>query len=262
MKTATLIPLSLIIIALCFSCRQDEYTIEPGEITPISNNPETYNEANLTGTVTDKEGLPLSDVQVTVENESAQTDENGVFKFLNISLLETGSIVKIKKEGYFDGFKFSSGQPGQNSYLQTTLIKKEIQEFSSESEAKITLEKGGEIEFSPNSIVDKNGEAYNGTVRISAHWYDPSSLELTEEMPGDLRGLNSENEEVQLITYGMMAVELTSSTGEELQLASEALATLKFPISDGSNVDDFETIPTWHLDEETGQWIENYYNKP
>ena len=54
----------------------------------------------------------------------------------------------------------------------------------------------------------------------------------------------------------MMAVELESPSGEELQLSSNKKATLKFPIPDGQDVSQYNSIPTWHLDENTGIWIE------
>lgn len=87
---------------------------DPGMPVIITgDDPDTLLETNLTGVVTGRSGNPLSDVAVSVVGEEAITDENGVFRLENIFLSNKGSVVRIEKEGYFDGFQFVSGQPGK-----------------------------------------------------------------------------------------------------------------------------------------------------
>lgn len=256
MKNINIIILALGVSLFCVSCRKDVLNEEEGKIIPIANEPETIVETNLTGHVTGRDRSPIAGVAVYVAGEMETSDDNGVFSFKNIDLSNSGTLVRLEKDGYFDGFQFASGMPGENSYLQTALVKKSPEKFQNQQGGMILLQEGSSITFQPNTLVSSTGNTHQGDVNVSAHWYDPSSSDLGSTMPGDLRGISEESENVQLITYGMMAVELENNAGEELQLAEGSTALLTFSIPDGSNAEDYTTIPTWHLDEITGEWIE------
>ena len=88
------------------------------------------------------------------------------------------------------------------------------------------------------------------------HWYNPASTSFSAEMPGDLRAVNTEGQIQQLSTYGMMAVELFSSNGVELNLAEGKNATLEFPVPEDMQSQAPQTIKTWSLNEETVYWEE------
>jgi hypothetical protein len=75
-------------------------------------------------------------------------------------------------------------------------------------------------------------------------------------MPGDLRGINANNDEQVLTSYGMMAVEINGTNGEELQLASGKNAVLTFPISSPTQATAPSSIPLWFFDETKGMWVE------
>lgn len=256
MKNIFLILFSVLITLLSFACRKDVFTDVNNGVEPIDGGTVTIVETNLTGLVLDSEKQPIADAEILIAGQTAITDENGVYRFTNIDLSSGGSLLNIIKEGYFDGFQFVSGLPGQNSYQEAILVEKEAQVFDSQVGRILTINGGSSITFQPNTIVDSDGENYQGEVLVSAHWYDPSTEETIHTMPGDLRGINLEAQMVQLLSHGMMAVELMSPSGEELQLQTGSTATLKFPIPNGFNTANYSTIPTWHLDELTGLWIE------
>jgi hypothetical protein len=75
-------------------------------------------------------------------------------------------------------------------------------------------------------------------------------------MPGDLRGINSAGNEMGLQTFGMVAVELTGSGGELLQIASGKKATVNFSIPSSIASLAPNTIPLWYFDEVKGRWKE------
>ncbi len=256
MKNLYNILLIFLTVSLLFSCQKDVFTEVPGTVTPIDDDPITIVETNLTGVVLDGGNQPIVEAEILIAGEVAVTDDNGVFRFINIDLSSRGSLLQIIKDGYFEGFQFVSGLPGQNSYQETVLVKKEPQNFDSVTGGLLEMNGGSSILFQPNTILELNGADYQGDVIVNAHWYDPSSEEIINTMPGDLRGMDLNDQAVQLLSYGMMAVELSSPSGEELQLTDGSTATLKFPIPNGSNAANFPTIPTWHLDETTGVWIE------
>jgi len=253
MKLINQITLLGFLCILLFSCRTDSFT--------ETSDPPIFVETHLSGVVLDTDDQPITNANVSVSGISTETDKNGVFNFRNIDLASDGSLIKINKIGYFDGFLFANGEAGKQSYLETVLVEKESKEFQSSIGATIEMNDNATVIFEPNSIATGGGSPYNGVVEVSAHWYDPSSDETALSMPGDLRGSDLDANVVQLVTYGMMAVELRSPSGVKLQLASGSNATLKFPIPKNSDVQQYDVIPMWYLDEETGVWIEEGESK-
>jgi len=79
---------------------------------------------------------------------------------------------------------------------------------------------------------------------------------LAEEMPGDLRGIDSEEALVQLATYGMVAVEIRDANGNDIQLKEGVTAKVEFPLSAELVEDASETIKTWSFDEDRAYWVE------
>jgi hypothetical protein len=110
--------------------------------------------------------------------------------------------------------------------------------------------------FPANAVVTKSGAAYTGSVKVAAYFLDPTSNNCVTEMPGDLRGINTSNNEQVLTSYGMMAVELQGSNGETLQMASGKKATITFPIAAATQSQAPTTIPLWFFDETKGLWVE------
>ena len=93
---------TFLLITLCFSaCREDEYFNEETE-TPIGTG--VIVEGNLNGLVLNSNNNPVSNALIEVMGETTETDANGFFRFKDIPIDKDGSLVKISKEGRFDGF--------------------------------------------------------------------------------------------------------------------------------------------------------------
>ena len=246
---------TFLLITLCFSaCREDEYFNEETE-TPIGTG--VIVEGNLNGLVLNSNNNPVSNALIEVMGETTETDANGFFRFKDIPIDKDGSLVKISKEGRFDGFKFAYTEPGEDSYIKHIFPAQGGAQYPNTSGYTIPVNGGAEIIIPPNSVVYPDGSAYNDRVYVNHIWYDPSDPNLAAFMPGDLRGIADSGEPVQLVTYGMIAVELETATGEPLQISESLPATLKFPIPENFPTQD--TIPMWHLNENTGYWIEEGY---
>ena len=64
------------------------------------------------------------------------------------------------------------------------------------------------------------------------------------------------NNRVTLASYGMIAVELESTAGEKLQIATGNSATLTMPIPSSIQSSAPATIALWSVNEQTGIWKE------
>ncbi len=129
----------------------------------------------------------LSDVLIELKGLTTTTNDKGVFRFVDAEALTKGTLVKIKKEGFYDGFKFTSFQPGQNSVLKIQLVHKAIiASFLSSEET--TIDVNGAQIYLPSDIVTRaDGSPYSGVVNVEAHWYDPTKEKTISNMPGDLK---------------------------------------------------------------------------
>jgi hypothetical protein len=75
-------------------------------------------------------------------------------------------------------------------------------------------------------------------------------------MPGNLRGLNTSNEEKYLMSFGMFATELMDAAGNPLQLANGKQAEISNEVPPSLLASAPSTIPLWHFDTNKMIWIE------
>ncbi len=252
--------IGLLLFACCLifaACKKDP---EVTELTPTVDPysiPQKIITASLSGTVVLEDGSPAEGATVYVNNNSLTTDENGVFYFKNIKMNEYGTFVKVEKSGYFMGGKMVNPKAGQRAITRVRLLTKTlVGSFSSAQGGTVTANGNSEISLPPNGIMTKGGDAYTGNVNVYAKWIDPTGNELEEFMPGDLRAIDAAQEFVQLATYGMLAVELESDSGESLQVATGNTASLTFPVPSELSTTAPATIPLWSYNEDNGHWIE------
>jgi hypothetical protein len=103
--------------------------------------------------------------------------------------------------------------------------------------------------------VAANNTNYTGTVNVFAHWLNPSQQDKTQlTMPGNLLGIDSAGHLNALVTYGMVAVELQSPSGQLLQIAPNKKATIQFPIPTSLEANAPNNILLWYFNETNGVW--------
>lgn len=252
----------IISITLLFSlqsCQKDIIGEEEVEgVTTIEPTTTETRTTNVSGIVTDEDNNPLSGITITYSRIDYQTDENGYFLIEEVIADVNGGILYISEPGYFESHKFFIPSDGDIAFVRVQLVRMDNPgTFAAETGGTIEFAVGATVQFDPNTIiVESSGQAYNGTVNVFTHWYNPEDPFLAQSMPGDLRGLSADGQLVQLATYGMMAVELRSSSNEKLNLKDNTSAELTFPLPQDTRSHAPEMIPTWSLNEETLHWEE------
>ena len=127
---------------------------------------------------------------------------------------------------------------------------------SSGTSETISLPNGASVSLNGNYIKE-DGTEYSGSVSVIMHHLDPADENMQNQMPGMLYAANSENEERMLQTFGMLAVELRGTNGEDLNLATGSTAEIKVPLDASLIANAPSTIPLWYFDEVNGYWIED-----
>ena len=237
------------------SCKKDPIV---EDLTPPIDTTRNFINVNtsVAGQVVDINNAAISDATVSFGTETTTTDANGIFKFENVTVPENRAFVKVEKAGFFHGSRTFFAYANQRSNVKISLLEKIIQGTVGASGGTVTTPEGVKLEFPANAIADANGNLYTGTVEVAAQYLDPTVDNLSLIMPGDLRGITTDNVEEGLTSYGMVAVELLGSSGELLNVADGKTVQLTMPVASGQTSSAPVEIPLWFFDETNGVWKE------
>lgn len=212
--------------------------------------------AILQGNVVDENGNPASGVTITVGAKTTATDAKGYFRIRNASLDKSVSLVTAEKAGYFKALRVFSASKAVNQ-VKIKLLKKTLAgSLNASAGGIVSLSNGSTITFNANSFSKASGGTYSGTVSIYAAYIDPTREDIGETVPGSFLADDKDNKRVLLSSYGMMAVELESASGEKLQITAGNTARLSFSIPSGLQASAPNNIALWYVDEQTGLWKE------
>lgn len=252
-KSGILLLLSAVLLTV-FSCNKD-----------IDSNPSNEGSlpdlvskvpASVKGFVTNENNAPVSGATVLAGGISVTTDEYGYFSIPDAQVVKTAAVVTVEKSGYFRAIKTFIAESGKSAFFRIKLIPKTIAgSFNSTAGGNVSVTNGMNVSFPANAVVNNStGAPYSGTVNVAVSWINPQAADLSQIMPGDLRGLNESGYLRLLTTYGMAAVEMTGTAGEVLQMAAGKKATLTFPLPASLAATAPNSIPLWYFDEQKGLW--------
>jgi len=248
-----------------FGCRNDidemnggSSTVEPPIIIQDYDPDSELVTGTVFGRVYDEQENPVVDALVQYDGQNYTTDEDGRFFITDETLDKQGTFLTVEADGFFKGSRRFNPQDSSVNYVYVQLLAlNEIGTFEAANGAELNGDDGLGITFPPNIIQSASGALYSGQVSVAAKWLDPTADNIGEIMPGNLLGLNSQIEEVALVSYGMAAVELFGENGEKLNVAEGQTATLSFPVPQELLNTAPATIPLWSFEEEQfGIWVE------
>jgi hypothetical protein len=248
----------LLLSALFLSqCAKDTDTftpLPPVFISKVSLGQNTN--LDLYGYVLDEEGNPLNNAKVSVWDQSYYTDEQGFFFAKDAKLRDKLGRVLIEKEGYFTLPKTLQVGDSKQFVMQAQLLRKTPAGTFESSQGGTLSHEEVSLSFVPNSIALASGDLYRGPVVAYIRRIDPDQPNFEGIMPATLVGARTDGEEAIMATYGMIAVELESPSGDKLQVAQGATVTTRFPIPESLKASAPSTIPLWSLGSASTYWIE------
>jgi hypothetical protein len=245
-KLKFLFPLALLLGVLFVAC-QDNDPFQPGKMVDVS----------FMGRITGESGEPISGALVEAGDESAISDQNGVFRLKPTRVSSDHAIVSVQKNGYFDLSRAYIVQDKAVQMVSIQLLTKKLSgSVSANAGGLVNVQGGAKLDFPAGAITDENGQAYSGTVNVFARYLDPSKPEIAINMPGNLTAINAAGEFRSLATFGMIGVELASPGGQKLKIAGGQQVEIRIPIDPGIVASAPSEIPLWHYDEPTAYWEE------
>jgi hypothetical protein len=245
-------------IFLVPSCRKDQANENYQEQPPLVKPDFSIKiSSSVSGFVIDEMDKPVFNARVIAGNKQTTTDEYGYFQVSNTSVPETAGFVRISKAGYFDGYKTFTPKVNEESFIRAKLLPKvNTGSVDASTGGTVTTSNNAKIILPANAVVlASTGSAYNGAVNVAIQWIDPTNISMQQlSSPGDGRGLDTEDHLTMIKSYGALAVELSGSGGQLLQIANGKKATISIPIPASMSTAAPISIPLWSFDETKGLW--------
>ena len=247
-KLKLLIPLALFIGAFFVACQDDDPLDRQDQMVSVT----------FVGQIVDENGAGVKDALVKAGNESTVTDPNGIFRLKPVRLPADHALLSVSKPGYFEMSRpYTVEHNGAMQVVTIQLLTKTaVGTLSATAGGVVNVPGGPSLNFPANAFTDVSGNAYNGTVQVFAQYLDPSDPMLGRYLPGNMTAEDLSAETVFLATYGMVGVEIETTSGQKLQIASDKAVELKMPIIAHQQASAPSEIPLWYYDLVDGVWKE------
>ncbi len=231
------------------SCKKDSEEFIPNESDTFTS--------NITGHVFDDNFDPVIDATVVFDGNTTTTNKYGIYQFKNISLDSRHNNLSITKENYFTNTRTFRSNSSKHINLRSQMISKAYDRSFESSSGGIVSKGQSSVSFEPNSIVfDGTENEYTGEVQVAMEYISPVELNMYFRMPGDLTAVNNENDIQALNSFGMLAVELRTPSGQALQIMNGKKAEISSKVESSILAQAPESIPLRYFDHDLGLWKE------
>lgn len=265
-----LLLLSIFFAFVLNSCNPDDnrhyQSTEPVTDSEFLENFGSTVSRDFLGQVVNTNNEGIQGVSVKIGASTATTDANGIFMINGASVREKFAYITATKAGYLSGSRSLAPTSGKNQVRIMLLEGGTLEIVQSEQVSEVSIYSGTKVKFD-GAFETESGSAYSGDVQVNMFHLNPSNPDISSLMPGSLLARGESGNPVGLITFGMIRVELTGSSGQKLQIAEGHTAEITMRIDDDQLATAPSEIPLWHFDEEAGFWklegsatkVGNYY---
>lgn len=246
----------LMILMILVSCKSDSFIdLENQQNQETNFNFGNSAQRNFHGLVLSTDGTPVSGAAVTIGSATVQTNSKGIFVVKNADVKENFAYVKVTKAGFVNGSRTVVPTNGSNRINIMMIPATNTSTIASGTTATVSLPNGTKVKFD-GSFKDASGTAYSGNVNVAMFHLKSSDQYLNELMPGSLLANNTAGNARVLETFGMLHVQLTGASGQNLQIANGHTAEMTVALDASQMSSAPTTIPLWSFNETTGIWQE------
>ncbi len=249
--------LMMLALALCLTvvigCSDDD-PADPGDDN--NTDPGLVNVGSISGIVSTTSHRPVAGATVTAGAKTTTTNGDGYFV---LTAVPNGStLVEFSSDDLMSTFRLAEVRSTAATHFpDVVLAALESGTVDGATGGTVTTGDGdGSAVFGSNSFVGAGGAAYTGDVNIQFSAMTPDDESFYGTFPGQFAGITEGGEEVPLVSYGFMTVQMTGTNKSPLTLADGTTAELNINIGADKIESAPATIPMWYFDETDGQWHE------
>lgn len=225
-------------------------------VTP-DNTPKTIT-TTVAGQVIDESGKPVQGAQIAAYGKTTVTNQYGTFLIKGVISPAKRMVVKALKKGYFDGFR--AEQPAADGITQMRIgLMSNVPQGTFSASVGGTVTAPGStasVAFPRDGYITENGAAYTGEVHYAVRHLDPTAPNFFDFFSGDFRGVRTDGSATEMISYGVLQVELSGANGEKLNLATGKTATISYPVPAKMTANAPAEMPLWWFEEAKEVWKE------
>ncbi|MBW8686171.1 carboxypeptidase-like regulatory domain-containing protein [Chitinophaga rhizophila] len=210
---------------------------------------------SVQGRVLNEQRQPVQGATVSGGGVTVTTDVNGYFLLEKIAVLDDATLISARRNGYFTGYRTLMVREEKLQYVQLELLLQGQNLFTGSTGDVIAFPEGT-LTFPANGVVTGGNQPYGGSVTSRSIYINPEGSTAADQMPGDLRGINSENRQVLLRAFSMIVFTLEDNAGAPLYVDSTRPATFRIMIPPALTSSAPQEIPLWNFDAGSGFWIQ------
>lgn len=216
------------------------------------------------------QGIAIDEATLTLniaDQEPVSLGKTNASGFLASSVFPNGKAVSIAvtKSGFANQvIQFEVPDTSQQISPQTITLLERVaaKTFDGSQDSEVKGDDGAQVAVKANAFENAQGETISGDIKLHITPVDVSNDSAEQGgFPGSFSGITDDDEAVNIVTYGTTEFVFTDDDGNELQLKDGETADILLPIyltkhMDGTPIKAGDKIPLWHLNEETGIWLQ------
>ncbi len=233
------------------SCYED--TLVEDTLSP-SFSPEKIYLNEIRGLVIDTLGMPISEVEIKVNDKITYTDENGKFVVSDVPIGEQGSYISATHLAYLKGGIRIYG--ADQLSINTTIVLVPVgitYSFSSSESQEIIDPSGVSLSTVPSNFLRDNIE-YDGEVNVNIYWVNhkapqgiPYGLQVFDAF------IDNQTEFDKINSFSTAYISVTDQNGIPLDIKPESPIKVFFPTND--EADNATSADLLSFNENLGLWI-------
>ncbi len=169
-----------------------------------------------------------------INDQEYFSDDPGILILEDLLLKKEGNVIIIKSEGYYDELRYIIPSSGARLYLEVRMNEQKYFEGFDAKEGGTIVINDIEISFDPNTIVDADGNEYEGEVKASAnHTRSELYFTLSRSFTQNKFMLNGKNHTLNLL--GGVDIILFDELLNPLFLKKDATVEFSFKVHTSEN---------------------------
>jgi len=257
-----LISLSIAMVVSCGDDDDDDDVVaddddnDDNDDDDDDNDDDSTESGSVKGLVTDENGAPLDDVDVTVlgQTEGAFSDADGVFEITDLATADNLNLM-FEKDGYASNWKSTAVYGGVASTVRVAM-KTRVTAVTFDATADFSKSFGNNKITIPANSLESGKAPFTGTATIMVTPIDLFN-DSPDVIPGYYENLDEDGENAMLDKYALAEVIIQDDSGNSLTIADGFGVTLELRLPDtGGKFQEGDTISAWNIDETSGEWVE------